>query len=598
MADKSLPSKVKRAVHNGDLEELQHLLGPDIDVDLRLTASGKTALILAAREGHLSIVRFLVDRGADVLAHDDEGRTALMRACEGGYIEIAVYLVHRGADILQWNVWGKTPLLVAAHFGHWHIVQFLVGSGADTEGCSIDGKSALHVAIERGHAKVVSLLVDCGCSMHSLLKCGRSGLQWAACGRSLDVVDVLLAAGANQTDFLCIASAAGNILVVQHLLGLGCNCNAMDAAGWSPAMYACSADHFRVVVCLVTAGAQLRVSNDDGESALSVATGVCRIHLENNTAIRQLNSLEERLIEALRYSAADDVLNMLEEDTINGGAPIDDERKDKLDAGNNEISVDSRLGVLFTENNHEAMLLASQRGFSTVLTALINRGGNVNSMDQSGKTCMMYAAEGGHTAAVTVLAAAGGRASIDATDRDGWSVLTFACDRGWLDVVKLVVRNYGANLGNIDLSGKAAVYYASRGKHYDVVAFLFLMRAKRALSVVCKYLSSNDVDVAAIGLTCIESVLPHGVDSDSYWQLPSAAAAVICDEAVVDSLQRLKDQGPVSCRERTESLLAVSLRYRECDIFSAIAGNDWYLVLDISNQGCRICNVLTLSTLI
>jgi ankyrin repeat protein len=52
---------------------------------------GETPLMLAAYNGHLEVVRFLVESGADVNAWE-EGETALLGAVLGGYDKIAAYL--------------------------------------------------------------------------------------------------------------------------------------------------------------------------------------------------------------------------------------------------------------------------------------------------------------------------------------------------------------------------------------------------------------------------------------------------------------------------------------------------------------------------
>ena len=53
----------------------------------------------ASHFGDLDIVRELMDRGADVDAHDTNGCTALYFACEGGRLAVVRELLDRGADV-------------------------------------------------------------------------------------------------------------------------------------------------------------------------------------------------------------------------------------------------------------------------------------------------------------------------------------------------------------------------------------------------------------------------------------------------------------------------------------------------------------------
>ncbi|MFI9740912.1 glutaminase [Nocardia sp. NPDC052278] len=77
----------------GDLDELRAALATGIDVRAA-DYDGRTALHLAAAEGHLAFAEFLLERGANPSARDRWGGTPLTDAERGGYTKIADMLKH------------------------------------------------------------------------------------------------------------------------------------------------------------------------------------------------------------------------------------------------------------------------------------------------------------------------------------------------------------------------------------------------------------------------------------------------------------------------------------------------------------------------
>jgi ankyrin repeat protein len=72
-------------------------LAGDYDVNAR-DDKGKTALIIAATNGHTEICQLLLAAGADVNARDENGNSALRWATHNEYTEIVNLLIHSGAN--------------------------------------------------------------------------------------------------------------------------------------------------------------------------------------------------------------------------------------------------------------------------------------------------------------------------------------------------------------------------------------------------------------------------------------------------------------------------------------------------------------------
>jgi uncharacterized protein len=68
------------------------------DVNARDRWYGRTALMIAAAEGHLGAVRLLVEAGSDLNLADAEGSTALSLARSYGHLDVAALLEEAGAN--------------------------------------------------------------------------------------------------------------------------------------------------------------------------------------------------------------------------------------------------------------------------------------------------------------------------------------------------------------------------------------------------------------------------------------------------------------------------------------------------------------------
>src|SRR5690606_21097997 len=58
---------------------------------------GQSALMLAAKEGHIAVVRYLISKGGDIKLRDKNKDTALTLANENDQLEVAMLLRRYGA---------------------------------------------------------------------------------------------------------------------------------------------------------------------------------------------------------------------------------------------------------------------------------------------------------------------------------------------------------------------------------------------------------------------------------------------------------------------------------------------------------------------
>jgi uncharacterized protein len=153
------------AAREGDVGEVQRLVGQDPGL---LDAGGDewtTPLICASIFGHLGVVRWLLDKGAAINKRDCWRCTALHFACRDGHLAVVSLLLERGADPTMTTDFTLTPLLTASEAGHLEVVRFLLGHPSARTTINhrdICGKTALWWACFKGFGAVARALLENG----------------------------------------------------------------------------------------------------------------------------------------------------------------------------------------------------------------------------------------------------------------------------------------------------------------------------------------------------------------------------------------------------------------------------------------------------
>ena len=96
-----MPTLLCAAASLGDLAAIEAMVSDGAAVHHLADYDGRTALHLAAAEGHLAIVNFLLtqDPGLDVSVHDRFGKTPLLNAVEGSHTTTVALLCQAGAAL-------------------------------------------------------------------------------------------------------------------------------------------------------------------------------------------------------------------------------------------------------------------------------------------------------------------------------------------------------------------------------------------------------------------------------------------------------------------------------------------------------------------
>ena len=126
----------------------------------------RTPLHDAADSGNFEMVRIFIEYDpANISARDTFGCTPLHCASErrdSKGCSVVRLLLEHGADVNAPDVFGGTPLCKASFFGALEVVRLLLEHGADVRAKNNGGKTVLQFAAGEGHNEVVKLLRERG----------------------------------------------------------------------------------------------------------------------------------------------------------------------------------------------------------------------------------------------------------------------------------------------------------------------------------------------------------------------------------------------------------------------------------------------------
>lgn len=115
-------------------------------------------LLEGARYGDLDDVRAALDAGAPVNVADDQGRTALHMAAANGHSPIVTLLLQRGADVGARNRELNTPLHWAAMNGRSEVASQLMAYRSDPAALNRHERTPIDEAVHHGHLAIIDVV--------------------------------------------------------------------------------------------------------------------------------------------------------------------------------------------------------------------------------------------------------------------------------------------------------------------------------------------------------------------------------------------------------------------------------------------------------
>ena len=102
-------------------------------------------LIIASSRNHETIVKLLVENGADIDYQGEDGWSGILSAAKNGATGLVKYFCEKGADVESCNLYGWTSLFMAAFYNYHDMIKYLIEFGANVDSKTSDGKGLLDI---------------------------------------------------------------------------------------------------------------------------------------------------------------------------------------------------------------------------------------------------------------------------------------------------------------------------------------------------------------------------------------------------------------------------------------------------------------------
>ncbi len=430
LSTKETQQRLEYAARTGDTLRAEDSLSSGANINKK-NIHGNTPLIIASRNKQYAFIKWLLTKKPKLSITDNNQDTALHFVSLAGEKSLAKKLIALGAPLDPQNNNGRTPLINAVISGSPDLLQLLLISGADSQLKDKQHKSAFDYAENKNDAELLTILAPFRTNTNDYEKLQRRLKQ--------------LTQQTRQKENLYF--------------------------GWPLLAVAVAQNEAKLVSLLINKRADPWEQSTTGVSAISLVA----IKDENNYSGQLLNKTSSKLVPDTKQSLTLLVVAAKKNNPLfiqklsqklspKIIAEIEFLKTPLWHAIDNSSEVAALKLINWQQTDFRAdkkgrnlLHLATRKNLPKVVTALLNKGFNINRTDQSERSPFWHATDKGHIKVMNLLVSK--RANIRIPDNEGNTPLHRAVLSGHLQAVTVLL-GLGAEVNKKNKNGNTAIFFA------------------------------------------------------------------------------------------------------------------------------------------
>ncbi|WP_339046383.1 ankyrin repeat domain-containing protein [Candidatus Mesenet endosymbiont of Agriotes lineatus] len=211
-----------KATVKGDLDKIKRLLNDGANINVRceifydrinqIRFDGDTPLHIAAHFGHLDVMNYLIDAGADLDARCNNSNTPLINTIFNKKLDAFELLINRGTNVNLRYANGRTALHHAVLYKNKEMVNILMNNGADPNIGDCRGKTPMFYT--NGNLALMESIIYKVNDIDTRYSSGRTPLYCMARENKAEFVQLLLAREADPN----IPTVNGNTSLLSTII--------------------------------------------------------------------------------------------------------------------------------------------------------------------------------------------------------------------------------------------------------------------------------------------------------------------------------------------------------------------------------------------